>query len=810
MPAQRTDPGNDLGTALDPESTLVEPGAPCVTIAGGRALHTYSDPLGRWFSLGESHVRTIAAVWHASTPVEIAARAGIDRTAVAAALGDLLAIGAVRRATAHIPAEPDPPSTHATMSSPELSAVGTGHTGGPAERSGADRVPVFSFWATHSGPHLGSAAVVAYARVFDEGRLNERFDLRRAAPAEDVLEEISAMNGPALLLCSNYIWSVEANLEVARAAVAANPSVVVVHGGPSTPRYADDGERFLRGLDGVHILANGEGELTFTDLLSVIAASTPVGASALDTSRIGTVEGIQFLAPGRHDVVRTPARERHDRLEDFPSALVSGELDDVDIEILRKVPLSIETNRGCPYSCTFCDWGQNTMSRIRKFPVERALGDFAWMAERGIEQWIVADANFGILARDLDITDEIVRFRRETGFPKWILVAPPKNATPRFVEIIDRLLASGLSMKAALALQTRDEATLETIRRSNIGTASYDRLAVELRRRGLPLTSDMMMGLPGATVESFLADLQWSIDEQVRAYLWPTFVLPNSPMNEPSYRAEHAIRTVEDVVVETATFTAAERLLMDRYAYGYQVLEVLGVGRHLLRFLQWEHGVAATDAIVAIVTTSDDAPSRYPLIDWMLHHMDVFLAPPVGWAPVFDELHRLVVTEMGIPDSPALRTVLQVNQFLLPSPNRTLPERLELAHDYTAYFNSAQDRLLSDEPTVPSAPLETFGPGAVEVLADPDAICENGLRRLADGRLGSGYVGDFSVVAHIELLTSVATYLPFSAEFLNQARSTSADVARDGSALDDDAVIHELGHPVELRVSPTLGQARHL
>ena len=757
----------------------IEPAAPCAALAGGGALHAYSDALGRWFALREPHIRVVAATWYASTVDELAERSGLDAPSVAAVVGDLCAIGVVRPSSA-VPA-PDP------AEEPPASSTGSDSFGDrapdrrkiepttSASPDGSHRIPVYSFWATHSGPHLGSAAVVAYARVCDGGHLNDHYDLRRTAPADQVLEEIRARSGPAILLCSNYIWSVEANLEVARAAIEANPGVVVVHGGPSTPRYPEDGERFLRGLDGDHVLVNGEGELTFAELLDVMADATADDGRSLDLAAIGGVEGIQFLDRASGHVVRTPQRDRHDHLEDFPSALVSGELDDVDIEILRKVPLSIETNRGCPYSCTFCDWGQNTMSRIRKFPVERALAEFAWLARHGIEQWIVADANFGILPRDLDITDAIVRFKNASDYPKWILVAPPKNATPRFVEIIDRLLDAGLSMKAALALQTRDEATLETIRRSNIGTASYDRLAVELRRRGLPLTSDLMMGLPGATVASFMADLQWSIDEQVRAYLWPTFVLPNSPMNDPEYRSEHGIRTTKDLVVRTATYSADERILMDRYAYGYQVLEVLGVMRHLLRFLQWEHGIAATDAIARVVDLTDARPDRYPLTNWMLHHMDVFLTPPVGWRPLYRELHRLLVDEMGIPDRSDLRTVLEVNEFLMPSPNRAVPDEIELAHDYGGYFRTAQDRLLADEPTEPSAPLHTFGPGKVHILADPDDICSSGLRRLAEGRVPSGYVGDFSVVAHMELLTSVATYLPFSFEFLTRVRADDTE-----------------------------------
>src|SRR5947209_2679156 len=41
---------------------------------------------------------------------------------------------------------------------------------------------------------------------------------------------------------------------------------------------------------------------------------------------------------------------------------------DPSMELARKhgyrVVAPWETNRGCPYSCTFCDWGSNTLSKL--------------------------------------------------------------------------------------------------------------------------------------------------------------------------------------------------------------------------------------------------------------------------------------------------------------------------------------------------------------------------------------------------------------------------------------------------------------
>ena len=71
----------------------------------------------------------------------------------------------------------------------------------------------------------------------------------------------------------------------------------------------------------------------------------------------------------------------------------------------------IETNRGCPYHCTFCDWGTLIYSKIAKLPLERVFDEIDWLSRSGISDVMPADANFGIFAdRDGQIGDR---------FPDW-------------------------------------------------------------------------------------------------------------------------------------------------------------------------------------------------------------------------------------------------------------------------------------------------------------------------------------------------------------------------------------------------------
>lgn len=795
----RVDTSNDHLVILPAEPVLAE-------VANGR-VWVYLDHARRWVALTTTHLDVYLASYRFPT-IAMIANQHDDPAATRRAVIDLVSVGAIRT-LAPEPFRPpeldtstDPgstlvaafsaardllrqrlqrraPATHAieVITHPPEST--------DASESRIERIPVLSFWATSEGPHLGAAAVVAHARVWAGGRLTERYEFHRAVHAERMLDKLRRVTGPAIVLSSNYLWSKAANLEMIRQAQEINPGIVVVHGGPSTPKYRDECEQFLRNLHGVHIAVHGEGEITFAELLDRVLSALDDGVDP--RSRLDDLAGVRYLDPDSGDLIVNADRVRHPDLEDFPSPLASGELDEVPPDVLEVSALPIETNRGCPYGCTFCDWGQATMTRVRKFPMERVAADFEWLANRGVRMWVIADANFGMLPRDRDVAEAMIATHRRTGLPDWIAVAPPKNTMRRFVELIDRLLDAGISMKTALALQTRDEVTLAAIDRSNIGTSAYDLLAVELRRRGLPLTCDLMVGLPGATVQTLADDLQWCVDQNARAFLFPTFVLPNAPMNDPDYRERYGIRTRDGLIVETKSFGESQRREMERLSFAYVLFEGLGVLRHVLRFLQWDHDRPAIRTIRDILDTVEGRPSDYPLLAWLLEHADVLLLPTIGWGPFFDEVHRLLVDDLGIPDGADLRAVLNANRFVLPWRGRSLPESLRLEHDYVSYFAEADAALArTGEPSRPSRPLRDFGPGDLTVIGDPDRRCETGLGRIALNRSRPGFVGDFWITTHLELLTQLTTAFPLSPEFIHAAREAGINrLPSDGNGPTD-------------------------
>jgi radical SAM superfamily enzyme YgiQ (UPF0313 family) len=70
----------------------------------------------------------------------------------------------------------------------------------------------------------------------------------------------------------------------------------------------------------------------------------------------------------------------------------------------------IETNRGCPFKCTFCVQGSDYYDRVAQFPADQVIEELTYIARRikkvcpSIGSLAIADANFAMFKRDLVIS----------------------------------------------------------------------------------------------------------------------------------------------------------------------------------------------------------------------------------------------------------------------------------------------------------------------------------------------------------------------------------------------------------------------
>jgi hypothetical protein len=253
-----------------------------------------------------------------------------------------------------------------------------------------------------------------------------------------------------------------------------------------------------------------------------------------------------------------------------------------------------------------------------------------------------------------------------------------------------------------------------------------------MRRAKLPLTIELMMGLPGSTLASFREDLQQCIDRELSARVNMTTLLVNSPMNDPKYVAEHKIKTALPIapgnlamLSSTATYDEADLEKMYNFRSAYLLFENFGVLRTVSRFVRQE---ANLDEMVFYERLLADAmeSSEWPMMHLLTNYVPVLMAPPVSWSLVIEELGRYLVREIGLENTPALRSVLAAQLACLPAHDRLHPATIELECDVVAWHQAMLEakelgnrRGWTD--TVPR--LGSFGPGTLTV-GDPFKLTE--------------------------------------------------------------------------------------
>lgn len=343
--------------------------------------------------------------------------------------------------------------------------------------------------------------------------------------------------GPADIVgFSVYVWNFRISLEIARRLKAKHPETLIVFGGPHVP---EDATGLLTDKPFIDVAVHGEGERTFLKLLEASASR-----------RWQDVPGISFRAGAK--IQRNPTGERIRDLDEIPSPFLDGTFDRLMAAEPEMSWIGLwETNRGCPFSCTFCDWGSATAAKVNKFGMDRLKAEIDWFSRQKIEFIFCCDANFGILPRDLEIARAVGEIKTRTGFPKALSVQNTKNARERAYATQKLLADFGLNKGVALSMQSVDSTTLANIKRDNISLDNYFDLQKRFNRDRIETFSDLILGLPGETYESFVSGTMALIEsgQHNRIQFNNCSLLPNAEMAAPAYRQKFGIKTVFSPII---------------------------------------------------------------------------------------------------------------------------------------------------------------------------------------------------------------------------------------------------------------------
>ncbi len=385
------------------------------------------------------------------------------------------------------------------------------------------------------------AIIWSYVKQFDI--INDNFELDefiwRRDPIEEVVERLKDND---IVGFSTYIWNRSYNHVLGRELKKANPKIFLFAGGPEPP-ITD--KNFFEKFPYLDLCVKQEGEKAVTSVLEqYLTDKNYLGITGLIVNVDGTT-------------VDTGHPNRINELDDIPSPYLT----DVFKPLMEKHPevrwnATLETNRGCPYMCTFCDWGSLTYSKVKKFDLERVYDELEWIGRNECDFVSLTDANFGIFPeRDSLIADKLIEVQKKYNNPKAYTIAWAKNQKQEVVEIVRKLIYEGGSkMGLNLSVQSMDDNVLDIIKRKNLAMNKIQEVFDLCEKYSIPLYTELILGLPGETLETWKDNFYklFKAGNHTGITVYQAQLLENAEMNL-SQKAEFNLegRVVYDYLVGT-------------------------------------------------------------------------------------------------------------------------------------------------------------------------------------------------------------------------------------------------------------------
>jgi radical SAM superfamily enzyme YgiQ (UPF0313 family) len=292
---------------------------------------------------------------------------------------------------------------------------------------------------------------------------------------------------PDVVGISVTCWNARQVFDLCRVIRAASPRTKIVLGGPEVGPIAED---VLEAHSEVDVIVRGEGEITFAEVLYALTRGR-------DVSR---VEGVTLR---RSDgfVVSAPDRALVADLDSLPSPYLAGVMSPVDGGAY------LETYRGCPHRCGYCFEGKG-YGRVRSFSRERVEAEIEALAGScGVSSFSFIDPVF-------NLTDDRLA---------WLSTALAPHAARGLrlhtvevdIERVDDDAAALLKRAGVCTVETGPQsigaAALAECRRS-FDPERFSAGVVALKRAGISVECDLIVGLPGDSVEGFFDGLRFCLD----------------------------------------------------------------------------------------------------------------------------------------------------------------------------------------------------------------------------------------------------------------------------------------------------------
>ncbi|ODB85173.1 radical SAM protein [Candidatus Thiodiazotropha endoloripes] len=376
--------------------------------------------------------------------------------------------------------------------------------------SASENHPKVALVALHAGYSHSSLALQSIAAYADARGCGHRMQLFDALvnTNHQVLIERLVEYAPRIIGFSTYLWNISASIRLSRLLKQLLPEMQVVFGGPEAGAR---GVELLTRVSEIDYVIEGEGEAAFTDLMNRVFQTQ------------GDFESVSGLVYRKDDQIQQNSVQLMP-VSEIPPIVSEGRFDSA------KPLVYWETSRGCPYQCSFCS---SATERLRAFPVERVEADLQVLEQLSNKTVKLLDRSFHLGEKRTSTL--LQRFAATPDGLRFHLELNPDRISEQAMCVFREALRGKFQFE--IGLQTLNDQVLINIdRRMDVAKSLENiRCLVEMRRH--PVHLDLIVGLPGETVELCTS----SLDQTFRLYpdhlqLGILKLLPGTPLQQQAHQ----------------------------------------------------------------------------------------------------------------------------------------------------------------------------------------------------------------------------------------------------------------------------------
>lgn len=375
-----------------------------------------------------------------------------------------------------------------------------------------------------------------YKELVDWKNILYRYD--EYETIEDMYEDLKDSD---IIIFSSYIWNYQINDELAEYVKKKNPKIINLLGGPHIGERNKNLYKDKWMYDYICQVTK-PGELFIEDFLN----------SYFQNNGHPKIEEISYevRSSKKRPWVFSETSVFRDNYDTFLK--LKKYTDDKNF---RPYAL-METTRGCPYACTFCEWGGGIGTKIVKKSEKTVYEDIDVLSEIGFKNVVVIDANFGVFPeRDINI----LKYAKSKGvnivdasLVKSTNMKKRKQLVQSLFDLIEsQSINSDENLIPVIGIQSISDEAMQVAKRTDLRYNEKLELAKFIKdlckKYDHRTVLELIRGMPGSTLEDFYQE--WNIIYELEAHRgsWrhDYMILPDSESSKELYQNLYDIVTVE-------------------------------------------------------------------------------------------------------------------------------------------------------------------------------------------------------------------------------------------------------------------------